>query len=83
VTDTGDDYWVTSADLAERYGVSGEAVRKNIRRHDLGAKINRPCGGKAWLSPLPLYIAWRNGDTGETVDERRTMKVLAERLSVP
>jgi hypothetical protein len=83
MTDTGELYWATSADIAARYSISDEAVRKNIRRRDLGIKINRRCGGKEWMAALPLYAAWRAGDTGETAGERHIMKVLAERLSVP
>jgi hypothetical protein len=82
-TDTGTPYWVPSDYLADLYDISHEAVRKNIRRRDLGIKVNRTCGGKEWMAPLPLYRAWRAGDTGEASDERRIMKVLAERLSVP
>jgi hypothetical protein len=83
MTDTGEDYWATTDALASRYGISDRAARKNVARHDLGLKIARDCGGLEWMAALPVYEAWRIGDTGLCCDERRDMKILAERLSVP
>ena len=85
MADTGDDepYWVKSGWLAERYGISDEAVRKNIRRRRLGIMVSRDCGGQEWMTTFPLYAAWRDGDTGATADERRELFSMAERLLVP
>ena len=84
MSDTGETYWLSTFEIAERYGISAEAARKNIRRHRLGVQLAEGRGRPAWLASAPLYRAWDRGDTGVIFDEEReSMAILAQRLSVP